>query len=282
MPVLPLPSPPKSLLRAARSPLAALFLCAALLTVPPSPVLADMVDSLDLASDDFTKAEMTRADIEAALAGLKAGETLDLSGKRLNGLDLSGLDLTRTRLQATRINNVNLKGAKLDGVVLDAAWALKSNFTNASFIGASLFQTQMRDALIDGANFSHAMVGADMTRASVTSANFQNAMLAPDLTNQSMGLMRGVLKSANLTGSDFSGANLARSSFEFANLTGANFTGANLSGAELAGADLTGATISGATLDDADVDSAKLVGLKGGDTAKGLDKLKNADKARRE
>ena len=68
MPVLPLPSPPKSLLRAACSPLAALFLCAALFTVPPSPVLADMVDSLDLASDDFTKAEMTRADIEAALA----------------------------------------------------------------------------------------------------------------------------------------------------------------------------------------------------------------------
>jgi uncharacterized protein YjbI with pentapeptide repeats len=269
-------------LRAARFALAALVYCGATSHSVVPPAYADMVDSLDLKSDDFTKAEMTRADLEAALAALKPGETLDLSGKRLNGLDLSGLDLTRTRLQAARLNGSNLSGSKLDGVVLDAVWALKSDFTNASFIGASLFQTQMRDAKIDGANFSHAMVGADMTRASVTNANFQNAMLAPDLTNQSMGLMRGVLKSANLTGADFTGANLTRSSFEFANLTGANFSGANLTGAELAGANLTGATVTGATLDDADVDSAKLIGLIGSEKAKGLDKLKNADKARRE
>lgn len=91
-------------------------------------------------------------------------------------------------MQAARINNANFKGAKLDGVVLDAAWAIKTDFTNTSFIGASLFQTQMLDAKLDNANFEHAMVGADMSRASATKANFDNAMLAPDLTNQSMGL----------------------------------------------------------------------------------------------
>ena len=169
--------------------------------------------------------------------------------------------------------------AEFDGVVLDAAWALKSDFTKASFIGASLFQTQMMDCKLDGANFSNAMVGADMTRASLVGAIFHDAMLAPDLTNQSMGLMRGVLKSAKLDGASFKGANLARSAFEYASLKGADFTDANLSGAELGGADFTGAIVGGANFTGADVDSTKLVGLKGAGSAKGLAQAKNYDKA---
>lgn len=263
---------------------AAAVLAVLLVFAPSAPPLyaQDMVQSLDLNSDEFTKADMTRADLETAIAKLKDGDILDLSGKRLNRLDLSGLDLTRTHLQAARLNGTNLKGAKLDGVVLDAAWALKSDFTGASLIGAGLFQTQLMDAKLDGANFAHAMVGADMSRASLVKANFEKAMLAPDLTNQSMGLMRGVLKGANLEGASFKGANLARSAFEFANLKGANFEGANLAGAELGGADLTGANIAGATLEGADVDSTKLIQLKGAETAKGLDKAKNFAKAIRE
>ena len=245
-----------------------------------TPVLAQaMVDSLDLSSDEFTKADMTRGDIETALAKLKDGETLDLSGKRLNGLDLSGMDLTRTRLQAARLNNAILKDVKFDGVVLDAAWALKSDFTGASFVSASLFQTQMMDCRLDGANFSNAMVGADMTRASLTKAKFDNAMLAPDLTNQSMGLMRGVLNSAKLDGASFKGANLTRATLQYASLRGADFEGANLTGSELGGADLTGANVAGANFDHADIDSAKLLGLKGKDRAKGLDTAVNLNKA---
>src|SRR5262245_6921804 len=64
----------------------------------------DMLRFLDLKSDDFTKAEMTRTEIEAALAAADATKPLDLSAKRLNGLDLSGLDLRHTKLQAARLN----------------------------------------------------------------------------------------------------------------------------------------------------------------------------------
>ena len=42
---------------------------------------------LDLASPDMVSAEMTRADVEAALASHQT----DFTGKRLSGLDLSGL-----------------------------------------------------------------------------------------------------------------------------------------------------------------------------------------------
>ena len=63
----------------------------------------DMLDMVDLTSDQFTKAEMSRADIEAGLAKLADGQKLDLTGKALNGLDLSGLDLRRTVLQSARL-----------------------------------------------------------------------------------------------------------------------------------------------------------------------------------
>ena len=239
----------------------------------------DIIQYLDLTTDEFTKSNMTRAEIEAGLAKLKDGETLDLSTKWLNKLDLSGLDLTRTNLRASRLNGANLKGAKLDGVQLDAAWALKADFTNASFIGASLFQTQMMDCKVDGANFSNAMVGADLSRSTLTNAKFDDAMLAPDLTNQSMGLMRGILKSAKLDGASFKGANLTRSSFEYASLRGVDFAGANLSGAELGGADLTGSNVAGANFDKADVNSTKLLGLKGKDSAIGIADAVNIGKA---
>src|SRR5689334_483636 len=71
-----------------------------------APTLAqDMLRYLDLKSEEFTKADVTRAEIEAALAAAGPSGRVDLSGKRLNGLDLSALDLRRTKLQATRLNH---------------------------------------------------------------------------------------------------------------------------------------------------------------------------------
>ena len=47
-------------------------------------VLAQNMMGLDVTSDAFTKSEMTRADIERALAALVPGAVLDLSGRSLN------------------------------------------------------------------------------------------------------------------------------------------------------------------------------------------------------
>ena len=95
----------------------------------------DLLQHLDLNSDEFTKSDMTRAEIEAAIAAAGAG-VVDLFGKRLNGLDLSGLDLRKAILKAAYINGTNFTDSNLDGAVLDRAWALKSNFTKATFKGA--------------------------------------------------------------------------------------------------------------------------------------------------
>jgi uncharacterized protein YjbI with pentapeptide repeats len=83
----------------------------------------DLIQHLDLNSDEFTQSDMTRAEIEAAIAAAGAG-VVDLFGKRLNGLDLSGLDLRKAILKAAYINATNFTGANLDGAVLDRAWAL--------------------------------------------------------------------------------------------------------------------------------------------------------------
>src|SRR3990167_3930133 len=151
-----------------RSGLIHTALAAALLLLPPGHLHAqDMVEHLDLKSDEFTKTDVTRDDVLAAIAAAGADGVADFSGKRLNGLDLSGLDLRKLKLQATRINGANLAGSNLDGVMLDQAWALDSDFSNASFKGASLFSTQLMGAKMDGADFEGARIAADFSRASM-------------------------------------------------------------------------------------------------------------------
>ena len=122
----------------------------------------------------------------------------------------------------------------------------------------------------------------DKLRASLRNARFDGADLAADMRNQSMGLMRGVLKSATLDGASFANANLSRVVLEFASLRNVSFKGAVLVGAELAGADLGGADVTGANFLDADVNSARLIGLIGRERAVNLEKARNMDRAVRD
>lgn len=245
----------------------------------PSAARSQDFTGLNITSEAFTKADMTRDDIVKSLAELPPGAQLDLSGKSLNGLDLSELDLRRVKLQSARINETNFKGSNLDGVVLDQAWGLKSDFSDASLKGASLFATQFWDAKFDGADLSRARVAADFTNASLKNAKFDGANLSADETNQSMGLMRGVFKSAALDGASFRKANLARVMMEFASLRDADLTDANLRGSELAAADFKGANVAGANFEGADLNSAHIGKMKNASEAKNLDKAKNFNQA---
>ena len=107
-----------------------LAIVSAALMLPAGAAYAqDMIDQLDLKSDEFKKADVTREAVLAAIAAAGADGVADFSGQRLNGLDLSGLDLRRLKLQSTRINGAKFVGSNLDGVVLDQAWALNSDFS---------------------------------------------------------------------------------------------------------------------------------------------------------
>ncbi|WP_375275591.1 pentapeptide repeat-containing protein, partial [Methylorubrum thiocyanatum] len=100
-----------------------------------------------------------------------------------------------------------------------------------------------------------------------------------DIKNQSMGLMRAVFTSVNLSGANLRGANLGRSRLEYANLKDADLTGVVLMGSDLSGANLTGATVTGADFKNVDVSGARLINLKGQSEAKDWAERVNIDRA---
>lgn len=226
--------------------------------LPQSARAQDMLQGVDLAQPAYSQAELTRADVEAALRHRGAGHKIDLSEKSLNGLDLSGLDLSGVDFRAARLNKARLSGANLDGAILDQAWLIEADLTGASLKGARAFATQMQRMRADGADFSHARVAGDLSGASLRGANFDEADLGADMKNQSMGLMRAVLRSATLEGARFRKANLLSADLRFARAAGVDFSDANLKNADASGADLTGAIWTGAKTEGLDLDSARI------------------------
>ncbi|MEJ2646664.1 MAG: pentapeptide repeat-containing protein [Gammaproteobacteria bacterium] len=223
----------------------------------------DLLQGLDLKSPAMTRAEVTREEVVTRLNAVTRGSPADFTSMRLSGLDLSGLDFKGAILRDARLNNANLRGANLAGAVLDQAWLLNADLMGANLKGASLFQAQLIGATLDRADLSGARAPGNFSRASLKHAKFVGASLGADMRNQSMGLLRGVFRGADLDGADFSDADLSRVDLAFASLRGANLTGADLTFADLSGADLTGATVTGANFEQADVHSAKLKSLVG-------------------
>ena len=109
----------------------------------------DMMRGVDLSSPDMVSAEMTRTQVEAAIATATAAPA-DFTGKRLSNLDLSGLDLSRAIFRAARLNKTKLAGANLDHAVLDQAWLLEADLTGADVVTiylATQLNAQLRPRL---------------------------------------------------------------------------------------------------------------------------------------
>ena len=164
---------------------------------------------------------MTRAGVEQLLKAAPQGpgdqRSADLEGKRLSHLDLSGLDFSGSNLRLARLNRTDLKGARFDRAILNQAWLIDEDLTGASLVKASLLSTQSTRQAWRGRVERRANNG-DLSGASMVGAKLAGADLSADMHNQSMGLMRGVLKSADLRNADLSGANLSRANLEFAGL----------------------------------------------------------------
>ena len=156
-------------------------------------------------------------------------------------------------LRLAKLNRTKLNGARLNGAILDQAWMIDADLSDANLTEASLLGTQMQRAKLDGADLSGARITGNLTGATMVLSRLVGVDASADMRNQSMGLMRGVLKSVNLKGADLRGANLSRTDLEFANLRNANLTDCNLVHAQLAGADLTGAILTNADFTAADL-----------------------------
>ena len=239
----------------------------------------DPMDHVDLTSDEMTKPELTREELLAILSSATAGERVDLTSKRLSGLDLRNVDFKGANLRWARMNNTDLIGAILRGAILDSAWLLDANLERADLRGASLASTQMRRANLRDANLSGARIVADLQRADLRGANLSNANLSADMKNQSMGLMRTVLRMAKLDGADMRNVNAQRMDAEFASMRGALLDNANFRGAELTGVDLTEASVAGLDISGSDVSGAYFLRLIGKEKIIGLDKARNLAEA---
>ena len=234
-------------------------ICLCAIALAPTQLDAqDMLQGVDLAQPAYSRSEFSRADVEAALKNRAPGAKVDFAGKSLNGLDLSGLDLHDVDFRAARLNKARLAGATLDNAILSQAWLIEADLTGASLKGAQAFATQMQRMKADGADFTGARLAGDLSGASLRDALFDAADLSADMKNQSMGLMRAVLRSTHLEGAHFRKANLMSADLRFAHAAQADFAGANLRNADAAGADFTGAIWSGAAVKDLDVDSAQI------------------------
>ncbi|HSY85978.1 MAG TPA: pentapeptide repeat-containing protein [Verrucomicrobiae bacterium] len=228
-------------------------------------------------------ADMTREQVSDALAHATADQPADFAGKSLEKLDLTKLNFTGAKLAGANLFGANLMdadftGADLSGATLDLAWLMRTNFTRANLTHASIqgpvvamgMETSAAQApILPEADLSGARIVARLNWANMQGAKFVDARMGADMKNQSMGLMRVDMSSANLAGADFTGADLFHASMRFTKLMGANLAGARLALADLSGADLTGADLTGADVSDADFTQAVLTGAKGLDQMKG-------------
>lgn len=256
----------------------ALSLMLAALAAGPAAAEQDLLLGADMASPAMTQAEMSRADIEAMITAAH-GKPIDLHDKALSGLDLSGLNLRGANLRTARLNKANLRGADLGGANLEQAWFIKADLSGAKLMDARMFGITARDANLSGADLSRSMPIGDFKGANMSGATLVDLRGGADIKNQSMGLMRAVFVSVNLTGANLKGANLGRSRLEYADLTDADLTDVMLMGSDLSGANLTGATVTGADFRNVDVSGARLIGLKGQDGAKDWSARVNVDRA---
>ncbi len=238
-------------------------------------------------------AGMTAREVTALLFRAKPGAPVDLSRKDLTGLDLSGLDfkgavLTGSDLFGANLTSADLSRADLRASRLDRTIILSCRFDGADLSGATLLRPSAFSTLSALAGEAPSFTRANMAGvrffgrfngASLRGANLARASLSPFSRSFIEQVWRTELMGADLSETDLSGADLQFVLFAFADLRRANLAGADLRQADLSRANLTGADLTRANLAGTDLDGAILSGVRGLDTAMGLDEARNAERA---
>jgi uncharacterized protein YjbI with pentapeptide repeats len=174
---------------------------------------------------------------DRVIDALATGKTL--AGAKLDGLNLASLDFTGADLHDATLKGAALHAARLDRTNLAGADLSNSNLTNTSFAATDLSGANFSDALVGTTTFAQARIdmtvfakldlaGADFTGATGNSADFADAVL-DDACFVNAALPRSRFTSARAAGADFSGAVLEA----------ADFSGAKAPGIIMEDADLT-------------------------------------------
>jgi uncharacterized protein YjbI with pentapeptide repeats len=216
-----------------------------------------------LFGDDFSGANLTKADfLDAAVEQVK-----------LAGVNISGANL----------NAGNMDGVTSGGVIASSATVLPPDFklvhgylmgpgvslAGVDLTGLDLSGVDLQNVTLTGANVARTALGkANLTRVSTGGLTGVPASLPPRMfitkgylvgptVNLHGAALSGfTLASADLAGADLSVANLSDADLAKADLAGAYSVDADLSGADLSGANLTGSDASGAILAAANLSNA--------------------------
>ena len=238
----------------------------------------------------------TREVTAAFFAASSSGSRVTYSRRTLRDLDLSGIDFHQAVLTGSDLFGADLTGANLKGVDLSDGNLNRTTVIRADFSGANLRNaTFMRPSVSSSLDYDGAeapkFAGADMRLIRMTShmvgadfrgANLTGALLGPHEPRADISSMpASVLKSCDFSGATMVDIDLSRAVLMFSRFVGADLRGASLVLADMTRVDLSGADLTGADLTDANLDEANLAGVKGFETVRGRETIRNLDRARR-
>jgi mxaC protein len=223
---------------------------------------------------DAAAAEMTREQVLVLISAATGDYGPDLTRRDLTGLDLSGVDFKRADLFAADLSGASLAGANLASANLNRAILRETDLSDADLSKAEMFAVVANGASFAGADLSGARIIGELKEANLDGARLVGTDLGADPANQGMVPVRVDMSRATLNGADLTGANLVHVVLAFVKLRGAKLKDAKLGWANLSGAELEGADVSGADFTDADLEGASLAGIRGAETAKGLEEAK--------
>ena len=242
-------------------------------------------------------AQMVSArEVTAALFKSNGGSRIDFSGRNLRDLDLSGLDfhealLAGADLFGADLTSSNLTGVDLSGVNLNRAIVIRADFSGANLHNASFMRPSVSTTLDYDVAEAPKFAGADMRNIRMTTkmigadfrgANLTGATMGPHEPRADLSSMpASILKSCDFSGATLTDVDLSRAVLTFSRFVGADMRRINLTLADLSKADLSGADLTGADLTDANLDEANLAGVKGFETVRGRDSIRNLDRAAR-
>jgi uncharacterized protein YjbI with pentapeptide repeats len=184
---------------------------------------------------DPNRASITQQELNVALAGherfvrYQGGKRMHMIRRRLDGLNLANRVLTDSEF-----SGCSFVGATLYGSNLERASLYCADLRDADLQGANLIRADLRGAAFKGANLAFAVLdGADLRSARMM-------IMGPEGTSSIDHVEKGRV--------DFSNCSLRNVSFGNAKLDDADFSGAMLQGAKFNGASLANAKFHGAVL----------------------------------
>ena len=237
---------------------------------------------------------LTAGDVTKVLFNADRTKPIDFSGRTLRDLDLSGLDFKGAQMKGADLfgadlTTANLKGADLSGAILNRTTIIRADFSGANLSGAAFMRPSVSTTLEYDVAEAPKFAGADMHGIRLTSrmegadfrgANLTGAMMGPHEPRADISSMpNSIMKSCDFSGAILTDVDLSRAVLTFSRFVGADLRRATLVMADLSKTDLSGADLTGADLTGANLDGANLSGVKGFETIRGRDTIRNLDRA---